>query len=33
MLLDQLKAGTVKQSVIDEKATRIVYALQSLLTR
>ena len=26
MLLDQLKAGTVKQTVIDEKATRIVYA-------
>lgn len=27
MLLDQLNAGTVKESVIDEKATRIVCAL------
>jgi hypothetical protein len=25
MLLEQLKKGTVKQSVVDEKATRIVY--------
>ena len=30
MLLDQLKAGTVKQSVVDEKATRIVYSLAKI---